>query len=362
MGACMLVAPLRRRDRAGRRLGSRRPTARQSRRAALTMSTITDGMGRKLRLEHPPRRVVSLVPSLTETLASFGADPRLVGVTRFCTEPADVVRPLRKVGGTKNPDLDLIRTLAPDLVLANREENREEDVEALRAEGIPVYVGDVRGLEAAIDQLEAIGTLCERAYQGERLAKELRAAHREQVQLNAVRPRVRVFCPIWRNPYMSVGADTYAGDLLRLCGGENVFESTATGGRYPQVTLQDVAAADPDLILLPSEPYRFGERHRREFLAFQRLRAATLGHVYLFDGRSLTWYGPRIPEALRQLAALFDQARDGWLPPPELAQAEDEKPTQRQTRRPESGSVPAAAKLPPGLDFQVNRRDVVADD
>ena len=298
------------------------------------MPSATDALGTEIALESAPRRIVSLVPSFTELVAELRLGRRLVGVTRFCTDPPEVVQPVRKVGGTKNPNVERIIGLAPDLVLANREENREEDVAALRAADVPVYVGDVRTAAQVREEIERVARLL-----GAVSLQQTRAiteALEEHAHLNRVRPAVRVACLIWRNPFMAAGGDTYIGDLLRAAGGVNVFERDEGGERYPRVTLGELAEASPEVILLPSEPYRFGKRHREELLAQQGIPAARAGRVELCDGQMLTWWGVRTAGAVREVASLLDTARPDWVVDEVLP-----------------------ADLPPGLELRVERQDTV---
>jgi hypothetical protein len=187
--------------------------------------------------------------------------------------------------------------------------------------------------------------------------------------LNTTRPPVRVFCPIWRNPYMAVGGETFAGDLLRLSGGVNVFERHESGGRYPQVTVDELVEAAPDVIVLPNEPYRFTNRHRDELLALRDIPAVKTERVFLIDGQLLTWHGPRIGEALREIEQVLDSARPEWEAPVEQASAESGRRSPgrrpRHTPRPApsqgKGAQPLPTGLPPGLRFDVETQDVVDD-
>ncbi|GAB3113061.1 helical backbone metal receptor [Streptomyces calidiresistens] len=236
-----------------------------------------------------PRRVVSLVPSLTEAIAS-GAPDLLVGVTDWCTHPADLAA--ERIGGTKNPDPARILALAPDLVVANEEENRPADIEALRAAGLTVLVTVIRTLGEAFDELERV------LVAGCRLPRP-RWWEEARENWHACRPVVdaRVVVPIWRRPWMVLGRDTFAGDLLGRLGAHNLLADHAE--RYPRLPLPALRAAGADLVVLPDEPYAFGPDDGPE--AFPELPAA------LVDGRSLTWYGPSLVEAPRRLgAALLD--------------------------------------------------------
>jgi ABC-type Fe3+-hydroxamate transport system substrate-binding protein len=209
----------------------------------------------------------------------------LVGATEWCTRPAglDVVR----VGGTKNPDIALIRELRPDVLLANEEENRPVDLEALRAAGIPVWVTVIRDLDQALASLRRmLEAVCGRPAPG-----WLGDAERAW-RVPAPRSRRRAVVPIWRRPWMVLGRDTFAGDLLSRLGVDNLFADHAE--RYPKIPLDELCAAGPDLVVLPDEPYRFTADDGPE--CFPGLDVALVG------GRHLTWYGPSLAEAAAVLS------------------------------------------------------------
>lgn len=249
-----------------------------------------------------PRRIVSLVPSLTEALFALGLGDRVLGVTQWCVHPAEAVARLPHLGGTKDPDLDAIRALEPELVIANREENTRRDVARLESWGIPVWVTYPRTVA------EAVALLREIAVRGAREA-ELRTvvepieASVERAARERPQRLTRYFCPIWKSPWMAVGADTYASDLLGLCGGENVF-ANREGRRYPLVRDPEIVAAAPEVILLPDEPYAFGPREVTEFAAVP-VPAARDGRIHLIDGTLVSWYGPRIGRAIETLRVLL---------------------------------------------------------
>ncbi|WFB10445.1 helical backbone metal receptor [Streptomyces sp. LX-29] len=241
----------------------------------------------------PVRRVVSLVPSLTEAVAA-SAPEALVGVTDWCSHPAELRA--ERIGGTKNPDTARIAELAPDLVIANEEENREPDLAALRAAGLEVLVTEVRTLEQAFQELERV------LVRGCGLPRPdwldaARAAWRE-VRPGAAPARSAVV-PVWRRPWMVLGRDTFAGDLLARLGVEHLYRDHAE--RYPRVPLDELNAAGADLVVLPDEPYRFTADDGPE--AFPGVPAA------LVSGRHLTWYGPSLVEAPRVLGAALAAAR-----------------------------------------------------
>ncbi len=210
-----------------------------------------------------PERIVSLVPSLTEALFTLGVGTRVVGRTRYCTQPPGAVGKVAKVGGTKRVDVERVLGLEPDLVISVREENAREDVEALQAAGVPVFVG---APETVVDAVKMLGELAERV-EAPDAAAVLGPIKRVYGRLcgaeRGAEPR-RVFVPIWKGPYMSVGSDTYVHDVLRICGGENVCGSYT---RYPVVGLQEVEELQPEVVLLPDEPYPFSAEDLAEFYA-----------------------------------------------------------------------------------------------
>ena len=258
-------------------------------------------MSERPSLPAPPARIVSLVPSLTEALFDLGLGARVVGVTDWCVHPAAGVAGLPKVGGTKDTDVAAVLALRPDLVIANHEENTRRTVERLERAGVPVWVTyprTVREGAALLRELAALGA------SEEALRTVVEPVEEAVVEAERTRPAVpaRVFCPVWRDPWMSVGADTYAQDLLTLSGGANVFAERRER-RYPRVTLDDVAAAAPEVVLLPDEPYAFGPRDVAEL---RRLPIpAAPDRIHCIDGTWVSWYGARIRPALATLRRLL---------------------------------------------------------
>jgi ABC-type Fe3+-hydroxamate transport system substrate-binding protein len=267
------------------------------------VSPFVDASGVTLAIPRPPRRIVSLIPSTTETLCALGLADALVGITVYCREPADVVRTKTRVGGEKNPDLEQIRALAPDLVVANIEENVRGHIDTLRGWGIPVWVTYPRTVAEAVRMIRELGTITGTEARATTLADELDGRLAQLAALVAGRPPVPVFYAIWREPWMTISQDTYIHDMLRVCGGLNVF--AAHPERYPAVALEEIAARRPHVILLPDEPFRFREVHRRDFARFPDVPAVASGRVHLVDGKPFSWHGPRIAEALRTVPALL---------------------------------------------------------
>lgn len=249
-----------------------------------------------------PRRIVSLVPGLTEALFALGLGERVVGVTDWCVHPADRVGAVPKVGGTKTPSIARVVELRPDLVIANREENRRRDIERLEAAGIAVWVTYPRSVA---DGARLLREVAELGANPEAVARIVVGVEEALADARANRPErpTPVFCPIWRNPWMAMGGDTYANDMLSLCGGRNVFAARAER-RYPIVSTAEIEAAQPEVILLPDEPYAFGPRDVAELSRLEAPAAAD-GRIHLLDGTLLSWYGPRIRRALDTLRPLL---------------------------------------------------------
>jgi ABC-type Fe3+-hydroxamate transport system substrate-binding protein len=269
--------------------------------------TIADALGRPFSLGRASERIVSLVPSLSEALFAFGLGERIAGVTRFCVEPREGVAGKAKVGGTKTLDVAAVEALRPDLIIASAEENREEDVRRLIEGGWPVFVTLPTTVRGAIDLLGQLAALTDSTEAARPIIQEAEEALAAVRAANVGREPLRVFCLIWRDPYMTIGPDAYMHDVIAVCGGRNIFEGRKE--RYPRVELAEIAALDPEAILLPSEPYRFRQRHLADFEPFTQVAAVRLGNVLLVDGRMLSWYGPRIGRSLRELSALLDGAR-----------------------------------------------------
>ncbi|WP_306190238.1 MULTISPECIES: helical backbone metal receptor [unclassified Streptomyces] len=233
-------------------------------------------------------RVVSLVPSLTEAVAAT-LPGVLVGATRWCVRPADLE--VVRVGGTKNPDVDRIVSLAPDLVIANEEENRAPDLDALRAAGLEVLVTEVRDVPQGFRELARVLAACGAAGRP-RWLDEAESAWTAPPEHDGAERRTTAIVPVWRRPWMVLGRDTFAGDVLARLGVDQLYADHAE--RYPRIPLQELRAAAPDVVVLPDEPYRFTAGDGPE--AFPGLPCA------LVSGRHLTWYGPSLAEAPRVLA------------------------------------------------------------
>ena len=230
-------------------------------------------------------QVVSLVPSLTETLVRWGRPP--VACTRFCEQPA-----IPAVGGTKNPDVAAIAELAPDLVVMCEEENRREDADALAEAGVVTAALPIEGMDDVVTGMSLLAGLVDVAPV---VADDLGAAIDKAVRDAPDLGGLRVFVPIWKRPWMTLDDRTYGSSLLAALGAVNIYgDGGPSGTRYPQVTLEDAASRRPDVVLAPSEPYPFKERHVPLF--------SDVAPVALVDGQDLFWWGARTPEAIGRLS------------------------------------------------------------
>jgi ABC-type Fe3+-hydroxamate transport system substrate-binding protein len=246
------------------------------------MITVRDDRGVPLRFPRAPQRIVSVVPSTTDTLFALGCGDRVVGVTRYCVHPAAAVAALPKVGGTKDADVERILALRPDVVLANCEENTRELFDALEP-SVPVYAAFPRGVDDAIADLRRLATLLD-VDPAPALTPVLEARDR-------LRPTraIRTAWLIWRRPWMTINHDTFIHAMLREAGLVNVFADLPA--RFPEISAVDLKAADPELVLLPSEPFPFAERHADELA---ELTGIERGRFQLADGEAASWHGARM--------------------------------------------------------------------
>jgi ABC-type Fe3+-hydroxamate transport system substrate-binding protein len=266
------------------------------------MPVYTDQLNRQVEIATAPRRIVSLVPSQSELLWDLGLRSEIAGITKFCIHPDEMFRTKTRVGGTKDVDAGRIGQLHPDLIIANKEENDQEQVEALMKK-YPVWVSDIKTLEDALRMIRSIGEITGTADAAAHLSGNIEDAFarftgRKGSPGTPSRP-LRTAYIIWKNPYMAAGASTFINHLLHCCALHNVFGTAA--GRYPETTLEEIARLDPDVILLSSEPYPFKEKHLAEFQT-----ACPRARVLLADGEFFSWYGSRLlgaPAYFRKLLA-----------------------------------------------------------
>lgn len=245
----------------------------------------TDQMGRTITLGGaPPKRIVSVVPSQTEWLFDLGLDEEVVGITKFCVHPEAQFRAKTKVGGTKQLHLERIAALEPDLIVGNKEENTQADIEWLAAR-FPVWMSEIYTFSDALDMMTRLGQLLGRPQEAQAIVQSIAQGFEGLAEWLDGRSRSVAYL-IWRGPYMAAGGGTYIHEMLRLGGFENVF---AEMPRYPVVTLGQIQEAGPEAIFLSSEPYPFRDKHVSAIQA-----ACPWTEVRLVDGELFSWYGSRM--------------------------------------------------------------------
>ena len=251
-------------------------------------------------------RIVSLCPSITESLVALGLAERLVGVTRWCVHPREVTARIRKVGGTKDPDLDAIRSLKPDLVFTNAEENRREDVEALGRD-LDVDVSHPRRVADVPPLLRRFGRLTGTEESAEEVSSKVQEGLGRLESDLASRPAFRCVYLVWKNPWMAAGPRTYIADLLRLAGGTRSLEesSSAISPDYPVISEDEIVSSRPDVLVLPDEPYRFREKDA----VFWRERLPASSRVVVVPGDDWCWHGVRTLRGLAAAEALATTVR-----------------------------------------------------
>jgi ABC-type Fe3+-hydroxamate transport system substrate-binding protein len=256
------------------------------------MKRFTDMMGRVVDISYPPQRIISVVPSQTELLYDLGLDEEVVGITKFCVHPESWFRNKTRVGGTKQLNIDTIRRLKPDLIIANKEENEREQIEALAKE-FPVWISDIKNLPLALQMIQVVGILVDREAKANDIVDRIVEGF-NNLNKAAVAKRVAYF--IWYKPWMCAGGDTFINNMINTIGWKNVL---AGKDRYPEVDLNEMKAYNPELVLLSSEPYPFKEKHIAE------IKEAIPGcDVQLVDGEMFSWYGSRMLKAVDYFKAL----------------------------------------------------------
>jgi ABC-type Fe3+-hydroxamate transport system substrate-binding protein len=241
--------------------------------------TVKDQMGNQVEIPYPPQRIVSLVPSQTELLHFLEIDNEVIGITRYCTRPANWQATKTIVGGTKNFDVEKISSLEPDLIIGNKEENYKSGIDWL-SERFPVWMSDIVTIPDALEMIRGVGMICQRANSANELVGRI------EISLASVQPvttRSAVYL-IWRKPWMAAGRETFIDEMLRLNGLRNLCE-----GRYPELSREALMQLNPEIILLSSEPYPFQEKHLEEIRSI-----LPKAQIMLVDGEMFSWYGSRL--------------------------------------------------------------------
>jgi ABC-type Fe3+-hydroxamate transport system substrate-binding protein len=282
-------------------------------------------------LTSPPKRVVSLVPSLTESLFDLGFGNSVVGITDYCVHPIDQLHGVIRLGGTKNPQIDQIVALEPDLIISNQEENRPETIRTLVSEGFNVWVSFPKTVRDVFDLLWDLVKLYRNSESSQRL-RQLEKGVQWAVQAAAMQQKQRYFCPIWQDQtrngefwWMTFNQSTYPSDLLEKMGGDNIFKNRnrrfpldadlgkvdpevpgERDTRYPRVIMEEILQKDPEIIFLPDEPYKYSTAHKNEICQlFKDTAAVRNDQIYLIEGSLITWHGTRIGRAFQEIPKYF---------------------------------------------------------
>ena len=250
------------------------------------MITTTDQLNRTLIFKNYPKRIISLVPSQTELLYDLGLRDEMVGITKFCIHPEEWLNSKTRIGGTKNLNLKIIHSLKPDLIIANKEENEESQINTLMKD-FSVWISDIRTLEDALVMIEEISCIVNKKKKGADLINKIILKF-ENLKAKKIK---LISCAylIWKNPIMTIGHDTFISEMIQYAGFENIFSGKE---RYPQVTINDLKNVNPDVVFLSSEPYPFKEKDVSEFT-----KLLPLSDVFLVDGEMFSWYGSRLIKA-----------------------------------------------------------------
>ncbi|NNF02209.1 MAG: ABC transporter substrate-binding protein [Bacteroidia bacterium] len=244
-------------------------------------------------MDSPPEKIVCLVPSITELLFELHLDQQIAGRTKYCILPSDKITDVPVIGGTKYVDLNAIKSINPDLIIANKEENTKDIVVALR-KSYRVYVSDVSSQTEALEMINDVATLCNCEQKGKELVKEIDLSFKFIKSL--INP-VRVCYFIWRKPYMVAAKDTYINSMLELAGFENCFDYL---NRYPEIELKDLMTINPDHIFLSSEPFPFSMKHFKEFQ-----EVCPNATITIVDGQMFSWYGSRLKKFSKYINDLY---------------------------------------------------------
>jgi ABC-type Fe3+-hydroxamate transport system substrate-binding protein len=258
------------------------------------MITTIDQLNRSVTLPDFPRKIISVVPSQTELLYSLGLDTEVIGITKFCVHPEEWFRTKVRVGGTKKLNLRLIDSLAPDLIIANKEENSREDIESLSGK-FPVWISDIRTLDDALKMISEIGRILNKEFQSAKIIAEIKQRF-EYLDKKKFEPVDAIYL-IWKNPFMAAGNDSFISHMMLRSG----FNNVAGNDRYPEFTLEEIISLKPEVVLLSSEPFPFKDKD------VQDLQSQLNGiKAIKVDGEMFSWYGSRLLQSAPYFAALRD--------------------------------------------------------
>jgi len=260
------------------------------------MPLYVDQLGRTIEVKKSPKRIVSLVPSQTELLFDLGLDEEVIGITKFCIHPEHWFTSKLRIGGTKQLQLETIKELQPDLIIANKEENVQLQIEILAKE-FPVWVSDVNNLNNALEMIGSIGKITNKHLQAKLITDRIKESFN---QLQTTNIKLQTCYLIWKDPYMTIGGDTFINSMLKYAGFQNMFEQQS---RYPTISIDELQRSNCQLLLLSSEPFPFKQKHVEELRpSLQNIK------IILADGEMFSWYGSRLLKAPSYFQHLQNQA------------------------------------------------------
>lgn len=263
------------------------------------LKIITDQMDRQIEVPFPPKRIISLVPSQTELLYELGLQDEVVGQTLFCIHPKEMHDSKPRIGGTKKLQMDKIAALNPDLIIGNKEENEQSQIEELM-KLYPVWMSDIKNLDDSLNMIERIGDLVGRNSEAMLISQKIRNGFNELMPINQQPSTIKsVLYLIWRKPWMAAGRDTFINDMFQRCGFENAISSPAS--RYPEINNDEIRNMKPNYIFLSSEPYPFKEEHIAELQVI-----SPSSKILLVDGEMFSWYGSRLLKSASYFKELFN--------------------------------------------------------
>lgn len=253
----------------------------------------TDQLGNTLDFKQTPKRIISLVPSQSELLWDLGLREEIIGVTKFCIHPKSLFETCSKVGGTKILNIELIRSLKPDLIIGNKEENEKDQIELLQQE-FPVWMSDIYTLDDSIEMIESLGILLDKKTEANAIAKNIKKSFTQLKTLNKT-----VLYLIWNKPYMAAGKANFIGAMLHAMGLQNVIVDKDS--RYPELSLEQIKVLNPELIFLSTEPFPFNDTHVNEFK-----KMLPNSQLFLVDGEPFSWYGSRLLKSVEYFNRLIE--------------------------------------------------------
>jgi ABC-type Fe3+-hydroxamate transport system substrate-binding protein len=263
------------------------------------MPSYIDQINFRIELEQIPQKIISLVPSQTELLATLGLQSSLAGITKYCIYPPEVFLSVPHVGGTKSIDIELIKKINPDLIIANKEENPKDHIEELRSR-FPVWTSDVSNLYEALDMIHCIGSITNTHDAARELINKINASFKNLEHTTKTLSHFpKTIYLLWRKPYMGAGGDTFIHDMLDRCGFDNALYYEK---RYPELTKQQIKEINPEIIFLSSEPFPFKEKHINELK-----KICPNARIFLVDGEYFSWYGSRLTQTVDYMKKLTDE-------------------------------------------------------